>query len=123
MITKPPQFSAAVMAEALRRTRGIYSAAAEQVGCNRETVANYVRRYESVRQAAEEGRSVLVDAAEGQLWTKVEAGEWPAIAFVLTTLGKERGYAPAQRHEVSGPEGAPIPILLGVHVVDDRPTD
>jgi len=121
MITKPPQFSAAVVADALRRTRGIYSAAADQVGCHRETVANYVKRYESVRAAAEEGRAVLVDVAEGQLAQKVEAGEWPAVAFVLTTLGRERGYAPPLRHEVSGPEGAPIPLRLEVAVVDDRP--
>lgn len=123
MLTKPPQYSAAVMAEALRRTRGIYAAAAQQVGCNRETVANYVRRYESVRAAAEEGRAALVDEAEGQLAQKVAAGEWPAVAFVLATLGGARGYAPAQRHEVSGPAGGPIPVQLEVRVVDDRAPD
>jgi hypothetical protein len=49
-------------------------------------------RYADVQAAFEEGRSELVDDAESQLVAMVQAGEWPAVRYTLSTLGKDRGY-------------------------------
>jgi len=39
---------------------------------------------------------------------KLDADEWPAIKFVLVTLGKDRGYA--ERTEVTGAEGGAVVV-------------
>jgi hypothetical protein len=46
------------------------------------------------------GKEFTLDVAESKLMQKIEAGSWRAIRFMLTTLGKERGYtfrAPCKR--------------------------
>jgi hypothetical protein len=115
-----PHFSPEAVAAALTQTRGIYAAAALVVGCERTTIERYVKKYATVAAAAAAARATLVDRAEGQLTRKIDAGEWPAIVFVLTTLGKDRGYAPPTRHELVGQDGGPPRFVLQIEVVDDR---
>ena len=103
--------------EALRKARGIKAVAAKLLECSRQTVDNYIERYATVRAAYEEQRETLVDIAEGKLMKKLDADEWPAIKFVLVTLGKDRGYT--ERTELAGVKDAP-PVAIGiVEVVKD----
>jgi hypothetical protein len=94
---KTPRYTADQVADALRAANGVHSIAAEQLGCHRTTILDYIRRYPRVRQAYDEARAAAVDKAEARLIALVERDEWPAIRFMLVTLGKDRGYT--ERHE------------------------
>ena len=62
------------------------------LGCHVNTVKNYIKRYPTVAAAAEHQREGIVDMAESVLVRRLNAGEWDAAKFVLTTLGKDRGW-------------------------------
>jgi len=87
-----PRYTAEEVAEALRAAYGVHADAAMRLGCHRTTILDYIRRYPEARQAYEEARAVVVDKAESQLIALVDSREWPAIRFVLVTLGRDRGY-------------------------------
>lgn len=81
--------------------------AAFKLGCTRQTVENYVKRYPTVAQAVKEERQKTVDVAEGKLFDKLKTGESWAIQFILKTLGKDRGYTERQEMDVTT-KGQPI---------------
>lgn len=58
-------------------------------------------------KAQEQADETITDFAEGKLVQKIRKGETKAIIFRLETKGKKRGYT--KSHEVSGPDGGPIP--------------
>jgi hypothetical protein len=78
---------------AIRDARGIKATAAHNLGCTRQTIDNYIARDPAIAAAYREARDTLLDHAESQLIAKVDQGEWPAIRFILVTLGKDRGYS------------------------------
>lgn len=102
------RYSTAQVIEALQVARGIKTDAAKILRCTRHTIENYIKRHPTVAKAYREQRETLVDLAEGKLIGKVDADEWPAIKFVLVTLGKTRGYV--ERQEVTGAEGGPLMV-------------
>lgn len=86
--------------QALTKSRGIKAIAAHGLGCSRQTIDNYINRHPEIMRVYQEQRQTLIDVAEGQLVKKLDQGEWPAIKFVLTTLGRNRGYV--ERKELMG---------------------
>ena len=94
------KYSTETVIRALKKARGIKAVAAKILGCDRHTVDNYIKRHPTVAKAYQEQRETLIDVAEGKLITKIDGDEWPAIKFVLATLGKDRGYT--ERHEIAG---------------------
>lgn len=86
------KYTEAEMIEAIKGSGGLVSVVARRLGCSRATVYRYCDRYPSVREALEDEREVLLDAAEKGLFDAVEGGELDAIMFALRTLGKYRGY-------------------------------
>lgn len=92
------RYTAAQVIAALLDTKGLVFLAARQLGCDADTVRNYMKRYPSVRAAAVQQRGEMVDLAESKLWQAIEDGEAWAITLCLKTLGKDRGYV--ERHEV-----------------------
>jgi hypothetical protein len=85
-------FAASDIAAALRATAGIKTAAAKHAGCSVDTIDRYIRDYPTVAAAAQQARSGIVDRAESILVQRLNRGEWDAAKFVLTTLGKDRGW-------------------------------
>ena len=86
---------------AVRESRGLLSPAARKLGCERQTVENYVKRYPRIQIVIDEARDQLVDSAEIKLIEAIEKGgeQW-AIALVLKTLGKKRGYVERTEQDV-----------------------
>ena len=74
--------------------------------CDPETIHNYCKRYPAVQAAKVDARGELVDVAEAKRWQAVHRGDAWAIAMVLKTLGRSRGYV--ERQEVTGQDGGPI---------------
>lgn len=91
---QPPQdkYTAAQVADALRKARGIYAVAARALECDRRTIVNYVNRYATVKAAAEEATATVIDVAESFLIRDVYEGKFDQIKYYLNAKGKERGY-------------------------------
>lgn len=106
-----PAYTVTDMAEAIRETAGIKTAAARRIGCSVGTVNNYIERYPTVAAAYEQARAGIVDMAESVLVRRLNAGEWDAAKFVLTTLGKDRGWTPRTDVDLTT-AGAPLTFTL-----------
>jgi hypothetical protein len=85
--------------DAIQAAKGIKATAAQSLGCSRQTVTNYIDRYPAVKEAYDEAIQTSIDLAQSKLIALVEREEWPAIRFMLVTLGKSRGYV--ERQEIS----------------------
>jgi len=80
------------MIEALRLGAGIKAETARRLGCTRATVNAYIKRYPEVHEAWIDARETMVDLAQSKLQDAVERGEWKAVQYTLSTLGKDRGF-------------------------------
>ena len=86
------RYTAEQMIDACRKAHGLKSVMAASLRCDRMTVENYARRYPTVQQALDDEREWIVDLAEGKMLQAINSGEPWAIALILRTLGKRRGY-------------------------------
>lgn len=107
------QYTTAEIIKALQDTNGLVSLAARKLGCAPNTIYNRAKDVKSVQQTIDDARIELIDHAELALRSAVLSKEPWAVALVLKTLGKGRGYV--ERQEVTGADGAPIAVVgLGV---------
>ena len=86
------RYSQARVIDAIKAAKGIKATAAANLKCSRQTVTNYIDRYPAVKAAYEEAVESTIDLAQSKLIVLVEREEWPAIRFLLVTLGKDRGF-------------------------------
>lgn len=105
-----PAYSAEMMIQALRDTKGMVYLAADRIGCAVNTVYNYIDRYPTVKAAFEEASGRMLDEGETKLYEHVINGDAWAVCFLLRTKGKHRGYV--ERQEVTGPDGKDIVIKV-----------
>ena len=109
------RYTTAEVIEALQRFQGIKALAAEALECDRHTVDNYIKRHPTVAQAYQDLRETMVDRAERGLLKLLVAEDWQAIKYVLSTLGKDRGYAPKGELDVtSAGQAVTIRVIGGV---------
>lgn len=78
--------------DALQATKGMVSLAAKKLGCEPNTIRNYIARHSTVAEACKEIREATVDIAELKLFTAIQNGEAWAISMYLKTIGRDRGY-------------------------------
>lgn len=101
-----PRYTVEQVVAALNECHGLIYLAARRLGCTYQTIRNYKERHPAVREAGEQKRGEMVDAAEASLYKAIQGGEAWAVCFTLKTLGKSRGFV--ERQEVSGKDGGPI---------------
>jgi len=77
---------------ALEQEYGLLSKAAVRLGCSRKGLYLFVQRHPKALEVLHDAREALLDDAEAGLRKAVQDGEWRAIMFVLTVLGKKRGF-------------------------------
>ena len=105
------KFTASEMAEAIKKGKGILSAAATVLGCTRQTVAAYIERYPTVKAAHDEARESTIDFVESRLLKNIDSGDTTAMIFYLKTQGKKRGYVERQETELTGKDGGPLVVI------------
>lgn len=113
-VTQAPQmrYTPEQMVAALHQGRGLQTMAARILGCSRQTVDRYVRRYAACREAIREERETMIDFAEAMLYQRVQQGDQWAIKFLLQTQGRDRGYGEQVDVEHTGAGGGPIVFTL-----------
>lgn len=78
--------------EALRRTYGTVAAAARLLGMNRQYLHERIAATPRLQEVLDESREFMVDQAELKLVTAVQEGDIRAITFMLSRIGKSRGW-------------------------------
>lgn len=96
--------------DALKQTNGLVSLAARRLGCSASTIYSRAHAVQSVQQAIDDSRDEIVDAAELALRAAVMDKQPWAVALVLKTLGKGRGYV--ERQEVTGADGDALTLKV-----------
>ena len=87
------------LALAIMKHRGILSKVAKEVGLgSAQAVRYHIIRSPSLRQVFDESRGKVVDKAEDNIFDAVERGNLQYSKFIVTPLGKDRGYI--ERREV-----------------------
>ena len=113
-----PSVKTELIIQALKETRGMVSLAAERVGCAPKTIYARIKDVAAVREVLDTERSKMVDIAEMKLYSAIMAGESWAIALVLKTIGKNRGYV--ERQELTGADGGPVQTESRVIVLPEK---
>jgi Bacterial regulatory protein, Fis family len=91
-MTHKSRYSLAQVIAAIEKSAGIKSEAARRLGCSRSMILYYLRRWPEAAEAYEQSRQKVLDMAESRLIARVERDEWPAVRFILMTLGQDRGF-------------------------------
>ena len=99
--------------EALTRCRGNKSAVARELGIRRTNLVDRINSHPELILHAGELVDEVIDRAEQNVFEGVFDGadvvrQDQASRYILSTLGKNRGYS--TRQEATGANGAPIPI-------------
>lgn len=97
-----------MMAEALRRSKGLRSQAAKILDCSVQTVSGYVKRHKELQQIERDVLDYNLDVAENQLMKNIKDGKEPSLFFFLKCKGRERGWQDRQVVETTGADGAAI---------------
>jgi DNA-binding phage protein len=109
---------------AINKSRGIKASVASALGCSRQTVDNYLKRWPQLKESLEAERAALIQIASNALVADVNnaesRGHQAAYMFVLKTIGKDEGFI--ERSEVSGPDGKslfelPPDVIQLAHVI------
>ena len=90
------EFTKTDIVEALFSVEGNLSAAAKILGVRRNKLASFINNNRELRAIHMDFMEAMIDAAQDVVFTAVKDGDYDAAAFVLTTLGKDRGYSSKQ---------------------------
>lgn len=107
------------LAVALRYARGSYALAARLLARSRTSVVHATEKNEVLLAFRNEMVDGVLDHAEFHMFRRAEEGHEKSGRFILTTLGKDRGYT--TRQENTGKDGTPI--VGGINVVLVKPED
>jgi len=86
------------MIDAIEKSRGFASKAADILGVSRSTFYRYLNQYATAKQALEDTREKRHDYVENALLKAVDGGNITAIIFYLKTQCKNRGYVERVEH-------------------------
>lgn len=73
----------------------------------RDAIYKLMQAHPDLKEVRDWAVDRIVDIAEHNLWQSVRNGDIKASRFVLTSLGRSRGYG-VQRLEHANPDGSPI---------------
>ena len=90
------------MIEALEKSLCVVTTACEQVGIDRQTHYNWLKRDKKYAEAVENLQDITLDFAESQLHKQIKEGNTTATIFLLKTRGKKRGYIERSELQIGG---------------------
>lgn len=102
--------------DALWKTGGLITVAAQKLDCHYSTVENYINRSQKIKSELKKIKEKTLDIAEAQLITKINEGDLGAIIFYLKCKGKDRGYI--ERQEFQNIEVKPVEIKIDCENTD-----
>lgn len=95
------------MLEALRRSLGVVTRAAEVAGIDRTTHYKWMESDEDYKEAVEDMGEVALDFAESKLHELIKDKNPASVIFYLKTRGKKRGYIETRELHLTEPPKMP----------------
>lgn len=89
------------MLEAMTKSLGVVTVAAQQAGISRDTHYRWMREDEQYRSDIKALEDVTLDFAESQLHKQMKNGSTAATIFFLKTRAQHRGYIERQQIDVT----------------------
>lgn len=86
------EIDAELIKQALIKSRGNISRAADKIGCHRHTIHSRINSDPSIKQVLDNCRERFLDDLEDVFQNKALSGDTVSGLFLLKTLGKKRGY-------------------------------
>lgn len=90
--TRRPRYTLEAVKRAIDGSGGITSYVAQRLGCDWRTARRYIERWQETRDAFDAERERMCDDAESQLIKLVRDGDFQAIKFYLSHIGRHRGW-------------------------------
>lgn len=94
--------------EALRKSGGFQSKAADMLGISQPAVSKRISNNKRLQRAVRAIKEQYLDLAEINLLKLIRDGDLGSICFYLKCQGKHRGYV--ERQEITGRDGTPIKV-------------
>jgi hypothetical protein len=94
------------MLEALEKSLGVVTTAANKVGITRKTHYDWLQKDPEYAENVADIENVSLDFSESQLYKQIGKGNTSATIFHLKTKGRKRGYI--ERQEITHQGGIPI---------------
>lgn len=88
--------------EALEKSLGIVTTACKQVGINRDTYYEWLKKDKDFKKKVRELENVALDFVESQLHKQIAKGNPLSTMFYLKCKGKKRGYIEQNNVEIKG---------------------
>ena len=104
--------TAEMMIDAIEKSQGFASKAAELLGIGRTSFYTYLKKFATAQQALEDTREKRHDFVELQMMKQIKDGNPTMIIFYLKTQCKDRGYVERSQHEHTGKDGGPVEMSL-----------
>lgn len=116
-MSKPYKLTKKMILDALPGTCGNRNALAKKLHVDWHTVDKTIARYPELEKALERERMQIVSLAEVKALELLKKGDGAMIRFILSTLGKNRGYSLNEdKYSLDGSTEEPIDKIT---IVDD----
>lgn len=96
------RFSVQEVCETLQKNYGLVLQSSRKLGCSRQALAKYIERHPEAKKAHDDGQAAMLDVAEAVVIQNLMDQDLDAAKFVLSTIGKNRGYTTKTESELSG---------------------
>lgn len=100
------KFTKSAVRQAIKGSGGVKLRVCEALGCVRQTLENYLKKWPELIDDLKNEREVMVDEAENAIRDLVADRHPESVRFVLSTQGKDRGWT--TRTEITGANGAAL---------------
>lgn len=90
---RPEDITEKMLCDVLIRSHGIYAVACRILGVQRWQLVTLLSKSQKARRIVAEERENILDMSECRLFEAAAAGQEWAVKFMLSTLGKHRGYS------------------------------
>lgn len=94
---------------AIHKSHANYAEMARLLGRKRSKVRDFVLGNAEAKLLFDDVREGMLDDIEGGVFAAAISGDGPSQRFVLSTIGKNRGYS--TRVENTGSEGGPLRVI------------
>ena len=98
--------------EAIKGSGGIMSNIARKLDVTWHTASNWIKEDPETLRALQDEKETILDMAESTLYKNIKDGNSQDAKWLLSTMGKERGYS--DRHEITGADGSELKIKIEV---------
>ena len=88
--------------KAVQGTGGILTMVAQKLSCSRATVYNFINKNPDMQKAIDQEREQILDAAQHNVYSRIQNNDWDATRYLLNTLGKQRGFTTSMELEHKG---------------------